>query len=93
MGGVLVLVGGVLLVTPGVLTDALGLSLLVPPTRRLIAIALTRRLQRAIDRGTIHVVHHDPGAGPSVHVRHPGEPRRRIERGEIIDVEGEIVDD
>ncbi|MGD8861280.1 MAG: FxsA family protein [Myxococcales bacterium] len=96
MGGVLVLVGGVLLVTPGVLTDALGLSLLFPPTRRLIAIELTRRVQRAIERGSIHVVRHGPGPGPSVHVRRPdGAPsgRGRIGEGEIIDVEGEIVDD
>ena len=42
----LVLVGGVLLVTPGVLTDVVGLALLAPPTRR----ALARRLQRRAAR-------------------------------------------
>lgn len=35
--GVLVLVGGVLLVTPGILTDAFGFSLIIPFTRRLWA--------------------------------------------------------
>jgi UPF0716 protein FxsA len=35
--GVLVLVGGVLLVTPGIFTDAFGFSLIIPWTRRLWA--------------------------------------------------------
>lgn len=35
--GVLVLVGGVLLVTPGILTDAFGFSLIIPFTRRVWA--------------------------------------------------------
>ncbi len=37
MEGALVVVGGLLLVTPGVFTDALGFSLIVPWTRRFIA--------------------------------------------------------
>lgn len=35
--GVLVLVGGVLLVTPGIFTDAFGFSLIIPWTRRMWA--------------------------------------------------------
>jgi UPF0716 protein FxsA len=42
--GALVLFGGVLLLTPGFLSDALGLVLMVPPTRALIATVLKRRL-------------------------------------------------
>ena len=38
--GVLVLIGGVLLVTPGILTDAFGFSLIIPFTRRLWAPAV-----------------------------------------------------
>lgn len=48
VSGILVLVGGVLLVTPGVVTDALGLALLFPPTRRLIAPWVSRWAQRRI---------------------------------------------
>jgi UPF0716 protein FxsA len=38
--GLLVLIGGVLLITPGVLTDVLGFSLIAPWTRRALAPAL-----------------------------------------------------
>lgn len=64
--GVLVLVGGLLLVTPGVLTDMTGLLLLFPPTRRLIAPALLRRLSAlASTRGVnVQLGGLPPGAGP-----------------------------
>jgi UPF0716 protein FxsA len=51
LGGVLVLIGGLLLVTPGVLTDVLGLFCLLPPTRKLIARGLGRYLSRQVARG------------------------------------------
>lgn len=41
--GVLVIFGGALLLTPGFLTDILGLLLLIPPTRALFRGALVRR--------------------------------------------------
>lgn len=46
ISSLLVLVGGVLLVTPGVVTDVTGLVLLLPWTRRLVANALRKRLER-----------------------------------------------
>lgn len=45
-GGLLVLLGAALLVTPGVLTDVAGLMLLVPPVRRKIAAAVRERFER-----------------------------------------------
>ena len=49
--GVLILVAGLVLVTPGVLTDLCGFALLVPPIRRWIgrrlAAAFKRRVRRA----------------------------------------------
>lgn len=44
--GALVLVAGALMLTPGLLTDALGLVLLVPGTRALVREALLRRWSR-----------------------------------------------
>lgn len=42
--GALVLVGGALLLTPGFLTDVLGLALLLPPSRAVARRLLARRL-------------------------------------------------
>lgn len=53
--GVLVLVGAALLLTPGFITDALGLSLLAPPTRALYRRGLLHWLRRKIERGEIKV--------------------------------------
>ena len=43
MDGALVLFGGALLLTPGFLSDLLGIFLLLPPTRALVRAALVRR--------------------------------------------------
>lgn len=42
--GLLLMIAGVLLLTPGFVTDAFGLSLLVPPVRRLVAKQLRARI-------------------------------------------------
>jgi UPF0716 protein FxsA len=47
--GVLLLVGGALMLTPGFLTDTIGLLLLVPPVRALVRAGLVRRFQRRIE--------------------------------------------
>jgi UPF0716 protein FxsA len=44
LDGALVIFGGALLLTPGFLTDVLGLILLLPPTRALVRRVLARRL-------------------------------------------------
>jgi UPF0716 protein FxsA len=44
--GVLVIFGGAFLITPGFLTDIVGLTLLIPPTRAVVRRFLVRRLGR-----------------------------------------------
>jgi UPF0716 protein FxsA len=47
--GMLVLLGGVLLLLPGIVSDVVGLALFVPPLRRAIAAVLRKRLTREIE--------------------------------------------
>jgi UPF0716 protein FxsA len=46
--GVLVIFGGAFLITPGFITDIVGLLLLLPPTRSLIRSQVVRRLGRRV---------------------------------------------
>jgi UPF0716 protein FxsA len=46
LDGALVMFGGLLLLTPGFITDILGLALLVPPSRALVRAVLARRLMK-----------------------------------------------
>lgn len=61
--GALVLVGGVLLLTPGVVTDVIGLSLFFRPTRRIIAKLVRKKLENSIASGTIRVQSFGFGGG------------------------------
>jgi UPF0716 protein FxsA len=46
--GVLVIFGGAFLITPGFLTDIVGLVLLIPPTRAVVRRLVARRLGRRV---------------------------------------------
>jgi len=52
--GVLVLAGGLLLITPGFITDAVGFSVLIPISRALIKEYVKRKFRQKIDSGQIH---------------------------------------
>ena len=58
--GVAVIFGGAFLITPGFLTDVVGLLLLLPPTRVVILRFLTRVISR---RMTARIVTAEPGRG------------------------------
>jgi UPF0716 protein FxsA len=51
LDGVLVIFGGAFLITPGFLTDIVGLTLLIPPTRAVVRRFLVRRLGRRVTVG------------------------------------------
>ncbi len=55
LDGAMVLVGGVLLLTPGFFTDVLGLFFLFPFTRAIIKRFVALWLQRRLDRGVITI--------------------------------------
>jgi UPF0716 protein FxsA len=79
VSGLLVLVGGILLVTPGVVTDFCGLLLLVPPVRRRFATWLQ---SYARDRFVMHVELGAPasrGGPPDVVDIDPAEVRQRAQ--------------
>jgi UPF0716 protein FxsA len=49
--GVLIILGGALLITPGFITDVFGLILLIPPTRAIVRAISARWVRRRMARG------------------------------------------
>ena len=62
VSGLLILAGGVMLITPGVMTDIFGLSMMIPPIRRATAKLVKRRMQARIASGEVQVMHIGGGA-------------------------------
>ena len=76
LDGLAILVGGAFLLTPGVLTDLAGFSLLLPASRRWLQRVVRRRLERRIREGTVEFKVYGPeGQATSrraeVHTRQP----------------------
>ena len=53
MDGLMILIGGIVLLTPGFVTDALGLLLLIPVTRSLIKLWVKKNFESMIRNGQI----------------------------------------
>ena len=80
--GGMILVGGAMLLTPGFVTDVVGLSLLLPLTRNLYRRMLNTWFLRSVQRGATRVRFHSEFApGPDRFGRDPG-----LDRGPVIDV-------
>jgi UPF0716 protein FxsA len=56
LDGFAILLGGVLLLTPGILTDLVGFSFLLPPTRKLLLGRIRKSLERRLKSGAIRIV-------------------------------------
>ena len=76
--GALILIGGTLMLSPGFVTDAFGIVLILPFTRPLARGVLTRIVSRRLVEARFV-----PGAP---HARHPGPgPQGPVVRGEVVD--------
>jgi len=60
LDGLLILIAGAMLMTPGLLTDGLGLLLLIPWSRQAFKSWLKRKIQEKISEGEIHISTHLP---------------------------------
>ncbi|MGI6112520.1 MAG: FxsA family protein [Mahellales bacterium] len=52
VNGLCVLIGGILLVVPGIVTDIIGLLLILPGTRDIVRRYLIKRIRRMIETGS-----------------------------------------
>lgn len=75
--GAIILVAGALLVTPGILTDAVGFLCLFPQFRTVVKKQLRKRFERMVEQGQVQVHH------PVMHDRREDEGDGR---GPVIDV-------
>ena len=74
LDGIMILIAGAVLITPGFLTDAIGFALLVPPIRAAMGKVLAKRL-----KGKIQVV------TPEFSTPEP-RPKSKLDDGNVIDV-------
>lgn len=55
LDGLAVLVGGIVLLTPGFITDIFGFLLLIPTTRAMIKVMMRKWFSRLVQRGSINI--------------------------------------
>ena len=76
LNGLMIFGGGLLLLTPGFLTDALGFSMVLPGTRHVMIMFAKRYFEYAIKTGNIHIVR---GGGFSYQSRPGHNPFERAD--------------
>ncbi len=54
INGLCVLIGGAMLLTPGILTDTAGFILVIPATRHVVKIYIRNKLKKMIDEGKVN---------------------------------------
>jgi UPF0716 protein FxsA len=53
--GLLLLIAGVVLITPGILTDIIGLTLLIPYARQIVTSWIKRKLFEMVKKGNVNL--------------------------------------
>lgn len=84
--GLGVLLGGALLLTPGILTDILGFSLILPPTRRVLMSRVKENMKGRLKAGTVRVGFFSPGNGQ---VEWPPPSSWPTDEGQVVNPEDE----
>ena len=90
MNGLLLFIAGVLLILPGLITDAVGILLLIPFTRRLFMIVLNRHLttragQAGQGNGSARIFFYSSSAGFGAPEHSPHTPDVGPRQATIID--------
>ena len=85
--GACLLIAGVLLLTPGFLTDAVGFLLLIPPVRFAIGAGIWHRMQQSGN----FTVHSAPHPDPSQGHHRPDYPDQGP--GPVIDTDYSVIDE
>lgn len=61
LDGICILVGGIVLLTPGFISDALGFLLLIPATREMFKRLMQKMYERMIQSGNVYVISDQDG--------------------------------
>ncbi|MEW9797689.1 FxsA family protein [Alteromonas sp. CYL-A6] len=83
MEGLMLVIAGVLLVTPGFITDIIGFLFVLPPTRKLLAAGLSKHLKMRVVTSQ---------GGFTAYSQHAAPEDFRSPRGEGDIIEGEYAD-
>jgi UPF0716 protein FxsA len=89
---VLILIAGVVLITPGMITDALGFCLLIPPLRSLFRKFLRSRFKSQMVVTGFHTAGNPLAGDTAARPRQPS-PFAAHQGDDFVDVEAEVHDD
>ncbi len=97
INGLCVLVGGALLLTPGIFTDVFGFLLVIPLTRIFLIKSIKRKIKSMITEGSVNFYYKDHrGFGNKRSSKEEGSPFQgdsREDFGNVKDVDYEEVED
>lgn len=91
--GLCVLVAGLVLITPGVLTDILGFLLLVPASREVLKRLMVRYFRDAVARGSVQVSGSMFQQQQQFHASRENERERPVRDGEAVFIKPEDTPD